>query len=314
MAFQNGVSSSPIKAMLHVPTIETNRNEPIEIISFSPIQNGTQNGVQDGDSFSPVFPGCYVDIAPFYPEQGHVYKVEKVIFKGKSQYQDLFVFQTSTHGKVVILDGSLQLTEKDEFAYQEMLTHLPLCSIPNPKKVLLIGGGDGGILREVSRHACVEQIDICDLDKMVIDVYKKHFPDIAIGYKDPRVNSYIGDGVAFIKSVPPATYDAIIIDAFQGMGAYATELSNEDILKSIAKALKPGGVMSAPADSIWLNNFAMEDTITLCRNIFKGSVNYAWTSVPSYARQTYPKRTLYITLFSFPNFLNFYFYAQSALF
>lgn len=97
-------------------------------------------------------------------------------------------------------------------------------------------------------------------------------------------------------------------------GAYATELSNEDILKSIAKALKPGGVMSAPADSIWLNNFAMEDTITLCRNIFKGSVNYAWTSVPSYARQTYPKRTLYITLFSFPNFLNFYFYAQSALF
>ncbi|KAA0055218.1 spermidine synthase 1-like [Cucumis melo var. makuwa] len=266
MAFQNGVSSSPIKAMLHVPTIETNRNEPIEIISFSPIQNGTQNGVQDGDSFSPVFPGCYVDIAPFYPEQGHVYKVEKVIFKGKSQYQDLFVFQ------VVILDGSLQLTEKDEFAYQEMLTHLPLCSILNPKKVLLIGGGDGGILREVSRHACVEQIDICDLDKMVIDVYKKHFPDIAIGYKDPRVNSYIGDGVAFIKSVPPATYDAIIIDAFQGMGAYATELSNEDILKSIAKALKPGGVMSAPADSIWLNNFAMEDTITLCLD-FKRPVN-----------------------------------------
>uniref|UniRef100_A0A9I9CE47 PABS domain-containing protein n=1 Tax=Cucumis melo TaxID=3656 RepID=A0A9I9CE47_CUCME len=281
MAFQNGVSSSPIKAMLHVPTIETNRNEPIEIISFSPIQNGTQNGVQDGDSFSPVFPGCYVDIAPFYPEQGHVYKVEKVIFKGKSQYQDLFVFQTSTHGKVVILDGSLQLTEKDEFAYQEMLTHLPLCSIPNPKKVLLIGGGDGGILREVSRHACVEQIDICDLDKMV---YKKHFPDIAIGYKDPRVNSYIGDGVAFIKSVPPATYDAIIIDAFQGMGAYATELSNEDILKSIAKALKPGGVMSAPADSIWLNNFAMEDTITLCRNIFKGSIHSAAFSLPAFAK------------------------------
>lgn len=70
----------------------------------------------------------------------------------------------------MILDGNLQLTEKDEFSYQEMLTHLPLCSLPNPKKVLLVGGGDGGILREISRHASVEQIDICEIDEMVIDV------------------------------------------------------------------------------------------------------------------------------------------------
>uniref|UniRef100_A0A0A0LQV4 PABS domain-containing protein n=1 Tax=Cucumis sativus TaxID=3659 RepID=A0A0A0LQV4_CUCSA len=257
MTFQNGVSSSPIKAMLHAPTIETNHNEPIEIISFSPIQNGTQNG----DSFSPAFPGCYVDIAPFYPDHGQVFKLEKVIFKGKSQYQDLFVFQTSTHGKVVILDGSCSLEEEMEGFFEKHLDMLALS-----KSTFVIS----------TRW-------------WLMSVYKKHFPNIAIGYKDPRVNSYIGDGVAFIKSVPPATYDAIIIDAFQGMGVYANELSNEDLLKSIAKALKPGGVLSTPADSIWLNNFAMEDTITLCRNIFKGSVNYAWTSVPSYARQTHSK-------------------------
>ncbi|KAG6584230.1 hypothetical protein SDJN03_20162, partial [Cucurbita argyrosperma subsp. sororia] len=222
MAFQNHDAS----------TIVTDHTRPITIIP-------------NGASFVPTFPDCYVNIDEEFPGEAHVYKQEKVIFQGKSQYQDFFVFQ-----------------------------------------VLLIGGGDGGILREISRHASVEQIDICELDEMVINVYKEFFPDIAIGYVDPRVNVHIGDGVAFIKSVPPGTYDAIIIDAFRGMGAYATELSDEDFLKSIAKALKPGGVLSAQADSVWIENFTMEDTITRCRNIFKGSVNYAWTSVPSYPRQT----------------------------
>ncbi|KAA8540839.1 hypothetical protein F0562_024802 [Nyssa sinensis] len=149
--------------------------------------------------------------------------------------------------------------------------------------VLLIGGGDGGILREVSRHSCVEQIDICELDKMVIDVYKKFFPDIAIGYEDPRVKVYIGDGVEFMKHVPNGTYDAIIIDAFHMMGPAAQQLSDKSFLESVAKALRPGGVVSCPAESIWLRDFVVEDTIALCRKIFKGSVNYAWTTVPAYS-------------------------------
>ncbi|XP_061338282.1 spermidine synthase 1-like [Gastrolobium bilobum] len=104
------------------------------------------------------------------------------------------ICESSRHGKVAILDGYIQLTENDEFAYQEMLTHLALCSIPNPNKVLLVGGGDGGILREISRHSSVEHIDICEIDKMVIDVYKNFFPDIAVGYQDPRVHVHITDG------------------------------------------------------------------------------------------------------------------------
>jgi spermidine synthase len=78
--------------------------------------------------------------------------------------------QSSTYGKVLVLDGIVQLTDKDECAYQEMITHLPLCSIPSPKKVLVIGGGDGGVLREISRHGSVESIDICEIDQLVIDV------------------------------------------------------------------------------------------------------------------------------------------------
>ncbi|KAA8542650.1 hypothetical protein F0562_023851 [Nyssa sinensis] len=194
----------------------------------------------------------------------------------------MFVFQSSSHGKVVFLDGCIQLTERDEFAYQEMLTHLALCSIPNPKKVLLIGGGDGGILREVSRHSSVERIDICELDKMVIDVYKKFFPDIAIGYEDPRVTVYLGDGVEFIKHVPKGTYDTIILDAFPPIGPSAQQLPDKNFLESVARALRPGGVMSCPAESLWFHHFVVEDTIAHCRKVFKGSINYAWTTVPAY--------------------------------
>ncbi|XP_056176764.1 spermidine synthase 2-like [Syzygium oleosum] len=228
----------------------------------------------------------YPVMSPEWPGEVRLYEVEKVLFHGKSKYQELLVFQSAKHGKVAILDGQLQLSEKDEFAYQEMLTHLPLCSIQNPKKVLLIGGGDGGILREISRHSSVEQIDICEIDQMVIDVYKQFFPDIAVGYEDPRLNVYISDGIAFLKAVPEGTYDVIILDAFESMGTTAIELANKEFLESVARALSHGGVMSAPADSFWLDNFQMEDTINECRKIFKGSVRYAWSTVPSYSSGT----------------------------
>ncbi|XP_048598098.1 spermine synthase-like [Brassica napus] len=90
---------------------------------------------------------------PMWPGEAHSLKVEKVLFKDKSDYQEVLVFESATYGKVLVLDGILQLTEKDEFAYQEMIAHLPLCSTPSPKNVLVVGGGDGGVLREISRHS-----------------------------------------------------------------------------------------------------------------------------------------------------------------
>ncbi|MBA0639348.1 hypothetical protein Goklo_022388, partial [Gossypium klotzschianum] len=153
------------------------------------------------------------------------------------------------YGKVFVLDGALQLTEKDECSYQEMMTHLPLCSIPAPNKVLLIGGGDGGILREISRHNSVHHIDICEIDTVLIDVYKEFFPDIAIGYDDPRVTLNVQDGTAFLKSVPNGTYDAIIVDAFDPIRP-EHELLDSPFFKLAAKALCPGGVMCIQAESL----------------------------------------------------------------
>jgi len=99
-------------------------------------------------------------------------EVEKVLFNGKSKYQDILVFKSKTYGNVLVLDGVIQATERDEFAYQEMLAHLPLCSHPDPKKVVVIGGGDGGILREIAKHPGVEEITLCEIDEMVIETSK----------------------------------------------------------------------------------------------------------------------------------------------
>ncbi|XP_027360614.1 spermidine synthase 1 [Abrus precatorius] len=247
-----------------------------------------QNGVSETVSNEPqplgisaVIPGWFSEISPMWPGEAHSLKVEKILFQGKSDYQNVMVFQSSTYGKVLVLDGVIQLTERDECAYQEMITHLPLCSIPSPKKVLVIGGGDGGVLREVSRHSSIEKIDICEIDKMVVDVSKQFFPDIAVGFDDPRVTLHIGDGVAFLKAVPEGTYDAVIVDSSDPIGP-AQELFEKPFFESVARALRPGGVVCTQAESIWLHMHIIEDIVANCRQIFKGSVNYAWTTVPTY--------------------------------
>uniref|UniRef100_A0A803LJ68 spermidine synthase n=1 Tax=Chenopodium quinoa TaxID=63459 RepID=A0A803LJ68_CHEQI len=235
------------------------------------------------NSISSIIPGWFSEISPMWPGEAHSLKVEKILFQEKSKYQDVIVFQSSTYGKVLVLDGVIQLTERDECAYQEMISHLPLCSIQNPKKVLVIGGGDGGVLREVARHSSVELIDICEIDEMVVTVSKQFFPEVAVGYEDPRVKLHIGDGVAFLKAAAEGTYDAVIVDSSDPIGP-AQELFEKPFFESVAKALRPGGVVCTQAESIWLHMHIIEDIVANCRQIFKGSVNYAWTTVPTYPR------------------------------
>ncbi|KAK4384864.1 Spermine synthase [Sesamum angolense] len=189
---------------------------------------------------------------PMWPGETHSLKVEKILFKEKSLYQEVLVFQSTAYGKVLVLDGIVQLTEKDECAYQEMIAHLPLCSIEAPKNVLVVGGGDGGVLREIARHSSVERIDICEIDQMVIDVSKKFFPQLAIGFQDPRVHLHVGDAVEFLRHTPPGKYDAIIVDSSDPVGP-AQELVEKPFFETIARALRPGG-----------------------------SVHYAWANVPTY--------------------------------
>ncbi|XP_008221787.1 PREDICTED: spermidine synthase [Prunus mume] len=262
------------------PLKRSREEEENGVYAASTVSVETDTG-KAADGVSAVIPGWFSEISPMWPGEAHSLKIEKILFQGKSDYQDVMVFQSSTYGKVLVLDGVIQLTERDECAYQEMITHLPLCSIPNPTKVLVIGGGDGGVLREVARYSSIEQIDICEIDKMVVDVSKQFFPAVAVGYEDPRVTLHVGDGVAFLKAVPAGTYDAVIVDSSDPIGP-AQELFEKPFFQTVANALRPGGVVCTQAESIWLHMHIIEDIVANCRQIFKGSVNYAWTTVPTY--------------------------------
>ncbi|KAL0915469.1 hypothetical protein M5K25_015888 [Dendrobium thyrsiflorum] len=253
-----------------------------EVITKRPREGEDNNGNDvAANGISAIIPGWFSEMSPMWPGEAHSLKIEEILYQGKSEYQDVMVFQSATYGKVLVLDGVIQVTQRDECAYQEMITHLPLCSIQNPKKVLVIGGGDGGVLREVSRYPSVEQINICEIDKMVVDVSKQFFPNLAVGFEDPRVNLHIGDGVAFLRNAPEGTYDAVIVDSSDPIGP-AQELFEKPFFESVARALRPGGVVCTQAESIWLHMHIIEAIVSNCRQVFKGSVNYAWTTVPTY--------------------------------
>jgi len=143
--------------------------------------------------------------------------VVEVLYHGRSKYQDVLFFRSLNHGVVLVLDGVIQVTEMDEFAYQEMITHIPLFSHPSPKSVLVIGGGDGGVLREVARHLSVEKIVICEIDEDVIEKSKIYLPGLAKGYDDPRVKVKVMDGNIFMAQ-NPGTFDVIITDSSDPIG------------------------------------------------------------------------------------------------
>lgn len=129
------------------------------------------------------------------------------------------MFKSTSFGNVLVLDGVVQLTERDEAAYQEMIAHLPLFSHPNPEHVLIIGGGDGGVIREVVKHSSVKSITICEIDKVVIEAGKKFFPSVASAWEDKRVTLMCGDGTVFLdKPENVGKYDVIITDSSDPVG------------------------------------------------------------------------------------------------
>ena len=120
-------------------------------------------------------------------------------------------------GKILLIDGVIMLTEADEFCYHEMIVHVPLCVHPDAEKVLVIGGGDGGTVREVLKHDNIKQVEVCEIDEKVIELSKKHFPNLANSFSDDRVKIYYEDGNKFIKK-HQNEYDLIIVDSSDPVG------------------------------------------------------------------------------------------------
>jgi len=214
-----------------------------------------------------------------WPGQCLSIEMDEVLFEGKSDFQDIKVFKSKAFGTVMTLDGVIQVTEKDEFSYQEMIAHIPLFSHPNPKKVLVIGGGDGGAVREVARHPEVELIEQCEIDEMVIDVSKKFLPTLAAGYLDPRVKVNIGDGLVFVKE-RTAMYDVIIVDSSDPVGP-ADSLFGPDFYNAVHNALAPGGIVCSQCENVWLHLDLIKEMRDMCTKIFP-RVEYAYVCIPTY--------------------------------
>mmetsp|Transcript_28720 Transcript_28720/g.92017 ORF Transcript_28720/g.92017 Transcript_28720/m.92017 type:complete len:330 (+) Transcript_28720:77-1066(+) len=215
-----------------------------------------------------------------WPGQAMSLKVEEVLFEGRSKFQDILVFRSSTYGTVLVLDGVIQLTERDEHAYQEMIAQLPLHSHPNPQSVLIVGGGDGGVLREVCRHPDVASVTMCEIDELVCDVAKKYLShSTATAFDDPRVTLVHADAAEYVKDKCDA-YDVVIVDSSDPIGPAET-LFTSSFYSCLRKAMRPGAIMCNQGECIWLHLPLIADCLRSCHEIFP-SVDYAYTTIPTY--------------------------------
>ncbi|KDN46124.1 putative chimeric spermidine synthase/saccharopine reductase [Tilletiaria anomala UBC 951] len=216
-----------------------------------------------------------------WPGQAMSLQVVRILHHEQSKYQDVLVFESATYGNVLVLDGVIQCTERDEFSYQEMIAHLPLASHPNPKRVLVIGGGDGGVLREVVKHETVEEAVLCDIDEAVPRVSKKYLPKMAAGLTHPKSNVIIGDGFAFLqKPENKGTFDVIITDSSDPVGP-AQALFEKPYFQLLKDALKPGGHISTQAECTWLHLPLIRELRKSTKELFPVA-DYAFTTIPTY--------------------------------
>lgn len=214
-----------------------------------------------------------------WPGQAMALKVNRVLHTERSLYQDVLVFESSNYGNVLVLDGAIQATERDEFSYQEMITHLAMNSHPNPKKVLVIGGGDGGVLREVVKHECVEEAVLCDIDEAVIRVAKQYLPEMSKSYDHPKVKTFIGDGFKFLDDYKN-TFDVIITDSSDPEGP-AASLFQKSYFELLKGALTEKGVITTQAENIWLHMKIITALKADCKQVFPVA-EYAYTTIPTY--------------------------------
>lgn len=168
-------------------------------------------------------------------------QVDKQLYSSQSEFQRIDIFESPEFGRFLTLDGYMMLTEKDEFVYHEMMVHVPMAVHPNVKKVLVIGGGDGGTVRELSRYKMIEEIDLVEIDEEVVEACIKHLPQTACGFEDTRVKCYYDDGLKFVRKYEN-TYDLILVDSTDPFGP-GEGLFTKEFYGNCYKALKEDGIM-----------------------------------------------------------------------
>ena len=206
-------------------------------------------------------------------------RITKSLEKIKSEFQEIEVVESETFGKILLIDGVIMVTESDEFCYHEMIAHVPLCVHPKAQRVLVIGGGDGGTVREILKYDSVNEVDVCEIDEKVIEISKRHFPYLANSFNDPRVKIYCEDGNKFIKAHKDE-YDIIIVDSSDPIGP-AEVLFRREFYEAMYQALKNNGIVVTQAESFFYHKKIIKSLFSFIKDIYPIS-EYYYTLVPTY--------------------------------
>ncbi|MBQ3449007.1 MAG: polyamine aminopropyltransferase [Synergistaceae bacterium] len=206
-------------------------------------------------------------------------RVKNILHSEKTQYQDLIIADTQEYGRTLMLDGAFQLTERDEFTYSEMMSHVPLCAHDNPENVLIIGGGDGAIMREVLRHECVKKCTLIDIDERVIESSKKYLPFAGCSFSDSRSDVKCMDAMKFIRETNER-YDVVIIDSTDPVD-FAAGLFQSGFYSDVKRVMNQNAFLSELTESPFTDTNLMRQAIREMHKVFP-LVRMYWGVVPTY--------------------------------
>lgn len=179
------------------------------------------------------------------------WRIKEVLYHRRSQFQDVAIIDTVHFGRMLVLDGCVMTTEQDEFVYHEMIAHPGLLAHPNPRSVCVVGGGDGGTVREVLKHSTVERVVLAEIDADVIDVSRRFLPALAGSLDDPRVEIVVGDGVDYVRRHPGA-FDVILSDSTDPIGPGVVLFENP-YFAAVRNGLREDGIFVSQCESLWLH-------------------------------------------------------------
>jgi spermidine synthase len=216
-----------------------------------------------------------------YPAWGQRFRIIRELARVQSEYQDIMIFESETHGRVMALDGIIQITEGDEFVYQEMLAHVPLIAHGAAKRVLIIGAGDGGVLRRVLEHSGVKHAVMVEIDGEVIRLAKEFLPGIAgDAWTNPRGEVIVGDGIDYVRRARDGSFDVIIVDSTDPVGV-GEVLFTDEFYGNCARILTDGGLIVNQCGVPFMQADELHDT-SLRRRQFFPHVGAYVAAVPTY--------------------------------
>lgn len=212
-------------------------------------------------------------------------RVERDLLVHQSEFQKIEIVETAAFGRAMLLDGHIQLTELDEHVYHEALVQVPLLNMDSPTRALVVGGGDGGVLRELVKHPGLKQIDMVEIDRAVVDASLKVWPELSAGaFEDPRVNLQIADAFGFVKNATEP-YDLIVVDSTDVYEEEDQSLSEmlftPDFYRDLARLLTDQGVVVTQADNLVFCPYSLEGILEIFRPIFPRTGHY-FAVIPSF--------------------------------